>query len=224
MNVPSGKTTRRWLETMASVGLLVALIGCTGTLTSNGDPSVDPEQMEGAGGRDISEYWPSIEIPLSENTRMLSFEMMQAEVMRATGHSWELDGVDQWERNRGALGGADYVTTFADDLTPSQQRVVLWRKMAFQVCGDLVDAEAGAATRTVFTEVDPGASFDSASQATTAQIRTLFFRFFLAEPDDSDVTQGANLLSALSQTGADGPAVWGGLCVAYLGSMRFLTY
>ena len=43
--------------------------------------------------------------------------------------------------DRGAFGAADYQSTFVDDLTPSQQRIVLIRKMAFQVCGDVVEAE-----------------------------------------------------------------------------------
>jgi hypothetical protein len=213
---------------IAIVSLALTVVGCEGlgVITTGDDQGngVDPTQLEGAGGRSITEYWPSIEIPLSENTRMLSFDMMRNEVMRATGHSWVVDGQDMWERNRGALGGADYQTTFVDDLTPSQQRIVLWRKMAFQVCTDLVDDEAGASSRLVFLDVDPAASFDPASSAVQRQILALFRRFFLADAEDQDVADARELLQALAPGGQDGRTAWRGLCVAYLSSMRFLTY
>ncbi len=202
---------------------VAALVGCSGEIEKTGEPISN--EMLGAGGRDISEYWQSIDVALSQNTRMLSYSMLRSEVTRATGKSWVVAGADQWDRNRGPLGGADYKTTFADDLTPSQQRIVLIRKMAFQVCGDLVAAEAGAAaTRTVFTELDPGAAFDSASATTKAQITAMFRRFFLSDPEEADLTDGAALVHALAPTGANGQVAWRGLCVAYLGSMRFLTY
>jgi hypothetical protein len=183
---------------------------------------VDPNELVGAGGRDLSEYWPSIDIPLSQNTRMLSFDMMRNEVQRAAGRSWVINGNDQWEANRAGLGGADYVTVFAEDLTPSQQRMVLWRKMAFQVCGDVVAAEAGAPTRTVFTVVDPGAALDTAAPATADQVRALYRRFFLADPPDDDVADSIALLTTLVPAGAN--VAWRGLCAGYLGSMRFVTY
>src|SRR5262249_47945791 len=137
------------LRTLINILLLVA-VGCTGEVAS---PGIENADVMGAGGRNIAEDWPAIDVPLSQNTRLLSCEMLRAEVKRATGKSWVVAGVDQWEKNRGSLGGADYTSTFADDLTPSQQRVVLVRKMGFAVCGDLVTAESGAATRAVFTEV-----------------------------------------------------------------------
>ena len=200
---------------------LVLLVACTGEVTT---PGIDNQEMLGAGGRNIAEYWPSIGVALSQNTRMLSYDMLRAEVSRATGKSWVVGGVDQWERNRGALGGADYTTTFADDLTPSQQRIVLVRKMAFQVCGDVIAAEAGAATREVFTELDPGAAFDPAGASTETQIRALFKRFFLEDAGADDVTEAKALLAKLSPDGANGTVAWRGLCAGYLASMRFLTY
>src|SRR5678815_3776777 len=81
---------------------LVCAVGCNGDIADG--PKADPKEMAGAGGRDIAEYWPSLDIPLSQNTRMLSAEMLKAEVMRATGRSWVVMGVDQWDRNRGPLG------------------------------------------------------------------------------------------------------------------------
>ena len=202
---------------------IVALAACTGEIEKTGGTPVSNELL-GAGGRDISEYWQSLDVPLSQNTRMLSYPMLRSEVTRATGKSWVVNSVDQWERNRGPLGGADHVTTFTDDLTPSQQRIVLIRKMAFSVCGDLVAAEAGTATRTVFTAIDPGAAFDAASATTKAQITSVFHRFFLSEPEEEDFVDGVALLTKLSPAGDQGRIAWRGLCAAYLGSMRFLTY
>ena len=205
-----------------AAGLAVLLSACTGEISKEGpDGKPVTDEMLGAGGRDVSEYWQSIDHALSQNTRMLSYAMLKSEVMRATGRSWVLAGVDQWERNRGPLGGADFVTTFADDLTPSQQRIVLIRKMAFTVCGDLVTAEAGSAARTVFTVLDPGVAIDPAAEATKTQIAALFKRFFLDEAAPADLADGAALLGAL---GTDPKIAWRGLCTSYLGSMRFLTY
>jgi hypothetical protein len=203
---------------------LLALVVCAACTGDIGEQSTAANEMRGAGGRDIAEYWPTIEVAGGQNTRMMSYDMIKAEVTRATGKGWVVSGVDQWPRNRGALGGADYVTTFADDLTPSQQRMVLVRKMGFAVCGDLVTSEAGQATRIVFTDVDPGATLDPAAATTKAQISALFRRFFMADAADEDVSEGVALLTSLQQGGADAKAAWRGLCVSYLSSMRFLTY
>jgi hypothetical protein len=205
---------------LLAAGLAVILSACTGEISKDGNGPASDE-MAGAGGRDISEYWQNIDYALSQNTRMLSYSMLRSEVTRATGRSWVIAGADQWDRNRGPLGGADYVTTFADDLTPSQQRIVLIRKMAFQVCGDLITAEAGVAARTVFTELDPGVAIDAASAATKSQIAALYRRFFLEDASDADLADGAALLGKL---GTDPKVAWRGLCASYLGSMRFLTY
>jgi len=199
-------------------------LSCTGEVGSAGGGGGSSFEMSGAGGRDISEYWLSLDIPLSQNTRMLSFEMLRSEVDRATGRSWVVAGADQWDLNRGPLGGADYATTFADDLTPSQQRIVLIRKMAFAVCGDLVTAEAGSVSPAIFTELDPGAAFDAAAANTKAQISALFRRFFLADASAVDIADGQALLAALSPDGSDGRIAWRGVCASYLASMRFLTY
>lgn len=207
---------------IGAAGVVLALASCTIGDVALEPGEVDPDELKGAGGRDLSEYWPSIDIPLSQNTRMLSFDMMRNEVMRATGRTWVINGTDQWEPNRTGLGGADYVTIFAEDLTPSQQRMVLWRRMAFQVCGDLVAAEAGAPTRAVFTVVDPGAAIDAAAASTASQIRALFRRFFLSDAEDEDVADSLALVSTLAPGGPD--VAWRGLCAAYLGSMRFVTY
>jgi len=214
------KTVRARSAALIAAGLVLTLTSCN----DPGPAEVNSAEMAGAGGRDISEYWQSIDVPLSQNTRMLSFEMLRSEVSRATGRSWVVGDVDQWDLHRGALGGADYVTTFADDLTPSQQRIVLIRKLAFQVCGDVVAAEAGAATRTVFTELDPGAAFDAGGDQVAAQIQALFRRFFIDDAATADVAEGVELLRALSPAGDDGKTAWRGLCVSYLASMRFLTY
>jgi hypothetical protein len=208
-------------KTALCASIITMVAACTGEVTSENPSGGDPIEMNGAGGRDIAEFWTDLEVPLSQNTRMLSFEMLRAEVKRATGRSWVVSGVDQWDRNRGPLGGADYVTTFADDLTPSQRRIVLVRKMAFSVCGDLITTEGGSATRTVFTEVDPAAAVDATAAVTKTQVESLYRRFFLAEPNAADT---ADTLALISTLGTDGKVAWRGVCASYLGSMRFLTY
>lgn len=197
---------------------------CTGDVTTGfGDSEGDSKHMKGAGGRSVAEYWPSIDIPMSQNTRMLSFEMLRSEVQRATGLDWALGGVSQWEPNRAALGGADYVSTFADDLTPSQQRIVLLRKMAFTVCGDLVAQEGGSETREVFDVLDPADPASVTSADADSQIASLHYRFFLEEAEEIDIAESKELLSVLSAEGGS-EAAWRGVCASFLGSMRFLSY
>ena len=107
-----------------------------------GGPSVvtpADDRLQGAGGRDLTEFWDLLAVPLSANVKMLTFEMMKAEVKRATGLSWVVAGTDQWESNRATFGGPNYQTTFTEDITPSPQKILLWRKMAYQVCLDMRD-------------------------------------------------------------------------------------
>lgn len=223
----------------ALFALLLAgqLAACSGTVSVDGGPGDgdDPDdprnpdgpeapgddELAGAGGRDLTEYWPDIDLPYSQNTKMLSFEQMRNEVQRATGRSWREDGQDQWEAHRGVLGGADYIDIWAVDREPSQQKLVTWRKMAFRVCGAAVNADAGAPDRTLFVAVDPGAAIDPATAA--PQVEQLFARFFLEAPSQTEVDQAIAALSEM-ETLANARQAWRGLCAAYLSSQRFLTY
>ncbi len=215
---------------------ITLVAGCVGKIGDNpdnnadGDAGVDAEPdampddpLTGAGGRDLTEFWPAISIPYGENTRMMTYEQVKNEVLRATGRSWIVASVDQWAPNRSVLGGADYVRTFSDDRSPNQQKIVTLRRMAFSVCGDVVTAEAGQATRTIFTVVDPATTIDIASATATAQVQALWKRFFLVDPSAADVTESLSALGSL-QTMATSREAWRGLCGAYLASMRFLTY
>jgi hypothetical protein len=227
---------RKTMRRINALAIALIATGCTGLVDGSGPGSgeegsgsgsgsdVIPEnELEGAGGRDLTEYWPNISVPFGENTKMLIFEQIRTEVMRATGRSWLVSGVDQWEANRGVLGGADYVRSFMDDRTPSQQKLVTIRKMAFTVCGDVVTAEAGQATRTVFAAVDPAVTIDTNSAIVTTQVQALWKRFFLATPSAADVTESLSALGSL-QTMSNSREAWRGLCAGYLSSLRFLTY
>ena len=124
----------------------------------DGDLTLPPadNRLQGAGGSDLTGFWGALDVPLSANAKMLAFDMMKGEVERATALSWVVAGADQWERNRAAFGGPNFQTTFIVDITPSSQKILLWRKMAYQVCLDAVTRDAGKLSRTLFTEVDPG--------------------------------------------------------------------
>jgi hypothetical protein len=231
--------TLKWL----SLGLLVG--GCYGSTQLDAtmdDPPVYPDltdlppdeggpnivpadtRLEGAGGRDITEFWNLLDPPFSFNTRMLAFDMMKSEVKRATALSWNISGVDQWELNRAPLGGADYVTGFTEDTTPSQQKLVLWRKMAYQVCEDAVVRDAGKTTRVLFADVDPAVAISASSPAVAAQVQSLYTRFFFDPAPASEVTRATTLLTAAYADASDAKQAWRALCVGYLGSMKFLTY
>ena len=220
------------------LGALLPLCGCyglttagltTGVMGTEEDPGVvtpPPEDLRlvGAAGRDLTEFWEILEVPLSQNAKMLGFDMMKSEVMRATGLSWLEGGADQWERNRDAFGAADYRTNFSEDLTPSQQKLVLWRKMAYQVCQDAVARDAGRVTRVLFTEVDPALPISTSNAAVNAQLDGLYRRFFLDPPPAADLALASGLLAAAFADGGDPKEAWRDLCVGLLGSMKFLTY
>ncbi len=191
-----------------------------------GGPGLPPadDRLKGAGGRDLTEFWDPVSVPLSANVKMLTFDMMKAEVKRATGLSWVVAGVDQWEGNRAAFGGPNYQTTFTEDITPSPQKILLWRKMAYQVCRDAVARDAGKPTRVLFTEVDPGAAISTSNAAVTAQIEGLYQRFFLEAPSAAETARASGLLAAAFADGNDPKEAWRALCVGCLASMKFLSY
>lgn len=182
------------------------------------------DRLAGAGGRDLTEFWDPIPVPYSANVKMLGFDMMKSEVKRALELTWKVGGVEQWEANRSALGGANYQTTFTEDVTPSQQKVLLWRKMAYQVCADAVARDAGKATRVVFTDVDPGVAISTSNAAVNAQVDALYQRFFLEDAPASEHTRATTLLAAAYADGTDPKEAWRALCVGYLASLKFLSY
>lgn len=188
-----------------------------------GLPPTD-DRLKGAGGRDLTEFWDPIQVPYSNNVKMLGFDMMKAEVKRATGLSWMVGGIDQWEQNRAAFGGANYQTTFNEDLTPSPQKLLLWRKMAYAVCADAVAKDAGKATRALFTEVDPAVAISTSNAAVNAQVDALYVRFFFEAPDAAIRMRAGTLLAAAYADGMDSKEAWRALCVGYLASMKFLSY
>lgn len=191
-----------------------------------GGPGLPPSdtRLKGAGGRDLTEFWDVRAVPFSANVKMLTFDMMKSEVKRATGGSWVVGGVDQWEPNRSAFGGANYQTTFTEDITPSPQKILLWRKMAYAVCADAVARDAGKATRTVFTEVDPAVAISTSNAAVNAQLDALYQRFFLEDATAQERARASGLLAAAYADGTDPKEAWRALCVGYLASMKFLSY
>jgi len=196
--------------------------GTPGATSPGTTPSDD--RLVGAGGRDLTEFWDPIPVAYSNNVKMLSFDMMVTEVKRALDLSWKVGGVDQWEANRSTLGGANYQTTFSEDITPSQQKVLLWRKMAYQVCADAVARDAGKTTRVVFTDVDPGVAVSTSNAAVNAQVDSLYQRFFLEDAPAAEHTRATTLLAAAYADGTDAKEAWRALCVGYLASLKFLSY
>ena len=184
----------------------------------------EDNRLIGAGGRDLTSFWEVLDVALSENVKMLTFDMMKAEVKRATGLSWVVAGADQWESNRATFGGPNYQTSFTEDITPSPQKILLWRKMAYQVCLDAVARDAGKTTRVMFTEIDPAVTISTSNAAVNAQIDALYTRFFLEAPTATETTRASGLLAAAFADGADPKEAWRALCVGYLASMKFLSY
>lgn len=229
------KNLRNASSLIAAAVLAASTLGCTGLITGSGDDDSSdrpgesaigdpvPRELVGAGGRDITQFWPNVEVRGGENTKMLNYEMLKNEVMRATGRSWVIGTTDQWAANRGILGGADWVTSWNEDRNPSQAKIITIRKMALKVCLDAVNADAGQTTRTLFTDLDPDLTIDPAAAITRTQVSNLYERIFLDTPAEEEITDALSALTDLQTI--NGPRLaWRGLCGAYLSSMRFLTY
>jgi hypothetical protein len=148
---------------------------------------------------------------------MLSFSQMEAEATRATGVTWP-----DWAANRAVFGGADYVTTFEDDRTPSGTKILTWRKMAFDVCATMLTAEAKAPS--LFSAIGPTAPIAAGDPKVASQVKLVFVRFFLEDPALADVDASIQALSDTVAAGGVPQDAWTDLCVGYLSSMRFLTY
>src|SRR5262245_60722400 len=96
------------MRNLRKLSTLVAVLGVGCTVESvrpdDGDDGEDnSHELEGAGGRELLVDWPAIDIPYSENAKMLNFEMLRNEVKRVTGRSWVEGGVDQWALHRTVL-------------------------------------------------------------------------------------------------------------------------
>jgi hypothetical protein len=165
----------------------------------------------------ISDGWETAAVPYGDNVKLLSYAQMQSEVERATGVVWP-----DWAANRVVFGGADYVTTFSDDRTPSGTKLLTWRKMAFDVCGTMIGAEA--AKPSLFTAISPTVAISASDPKVAAQVKLVFARFFLENPAQADVDASTKALGDLIAAGGSPQDAWTGLCVGYLSSMRFLTY
>jgi hypothetical protein len=236
--------TRRWASSNALapwVPLALALAACSDLGSSGDEPSGNgnPIAPPGAGGNGsggappgadrvvgasaggmthiISDGWAEAPVPYGDNVKMLNFPQMRAEVRRATGVDWP-----SWAQNRVAFGGADYVATFQDDRTPSATKLVTWRKMAFEVCTTLTNAEASAPS--LFSAISPTAPIAANDPKIAAQVKLVFTRFFLDDAGANDVVASTKALTDIVDAGGSPIEAWTGLCVGYLSSMRFLTY
>ena len=232
------------LSLLVALAALVALVGgCVGLLGDGGDEgqgggaggpggaSSAKGTSSGADGDDspvigasaggqthvISDGWSTAPVRYGDNVKMLSYVQMQAEVARATGVVWS-----GWANSRAVFGGADFVTTYADDRTPSGTKLVTWRKMAFDVCARMLTTEAS--TPSLFSAVSPTAAIRADDAKVAAQVRLVFTRFFLEDPTAADVDASIKALGDTVAAGGSAEDAWTGLCVGYLSSMRFLTY
>ena len=165
----------------------------------------------------ISEDWAEAPVPYGDNVKMLRFQQMQAEVERATGVTWS-----NWAANRAAFGGVDFRATFYEDRTPSATKLLIWRRMAFDVCAELVGTETNAPV--LFTAIAPTETVAATDPKVTAQVKLVFARFFLEEPRPEEIAASTKALAATIESGGSPEEAWTALCVGYVSSMRFLTY
>lgn len=206
------------LELLAAGYLALMGGGCTSTLGGGEEPN---EAVVGssAGGQTniISDNWDEAPVRLGNNLKMLSFAQMQSEVLRATTIAY-----DGWAQNRAVFGAPDFTTTFFEDRTPTATKILTWRKIAFAVCGSMVQKES--ATPALFTSISPTAAIDVANAKVGDQVKAMFTKFFLEAPTSEEVEASTKALADTVAAGGSPAEAWSNLCVAYLSSMRFLTY
>lgn len=182
-------------------------------------PDDEPVIGASAGGQTnvISENWELASVHAGNNLKMLNFEQMQAEVLRATSITYSA-----WAENQVVFGAPDYKTTFQEDRTPTATKILTWRKIAFSVCTSMVKKEA--ATPQLFSSIAPTAAISADDPKVTAQITAMFTKIFLEPPTSSELDASSKALVDTAAAGASPTQAWSSLCASYLSSMRFLTY
>jgi hypothetical protein len=215
-----GAGIRSRIGSVALGGLFLAIGGCTVGGGGGASPA-DNEPIIGAsaGGETniISDGWELASVHAGNNLKMLNFAQMQSEVLRATSIVYE-----GWAENRVVFGAPDFKTTFQEDRTPTATKILTWRKIAFSVCGTMVKKET--ATPALFSSIAPTAAIAADDPKVTAQVTTIFTKFFLEPPTSSEIEASTKALVDTIAAGAAPAEAWGSLCAGYLSSMRFLAY
>jgi len=198
----------------------IALAACT--VGQGGDSQAGSgEPVIGASGGGetniISDGWAESPVRFGNNVKMLNFRQLKAEVARATG----VTSYD-WGTKSAIFGAADYKTSFHDDRTPAASKIVAFRKVAFDVCAQMVKAEG--TTPKLFSALSPKAALTAEDPKVAAQVKLIFTRFFVEEPTQAEVDLSTKALTEQTAAGASPADAWAGLCAGYLSSMRFLSY
>lgn len=207
-----------FIALLAPIGMLA--FGCT--VGGGNDPSPaddDPIIGASAGGQTniVSDSWEVASVHAGNNLKMLNFAQMQSEVLRATGVTYSA-----WGDNRVVFGSPDFKTSYLEDRLPTATKILTWRKIAYSVCGDMIANEK--ATPALFSSIAPTAAIDAADSKVVAQVKAIFTKFFLEPPTTGEVAVSTKALADSIAAGGAPTDAWKSLCVAYLSSMRFLTY
>lgn len=202
-------------------GCLVTGACTVGSGSGSGENPADSEQVIGssAGGQTniISDAWEVETVPHGNNLKMLNFVQMQSEVLRATSITSK-----EWAGLRTAFGAPDFVNSYEEDRTPTATKILTWRKLAFSVCGSMITNET--ATPALFTSITPTAAISASDSRVTEQVTAVFTKFFQDPPTADEVALSTKMLTDVVAGGGKPGEAWTGLCVAYISSMRFLTY
>jgi len=205
------------------LGILALVGACTVGGGSGGDtapPDDEPVIGSSAGGETniISDGWAVETVHGGNNLKLISFAQMQAEVLRATGVNYA-----KWEKNRAVFGAVDFKTSFVEDRIPTGTKLLTWRKIAFSVCGDMVNNET--TTPKLFSSMAPTAAIAADDPKVAAQVKAIFTKFFFEPPTAKELEISIKALTdTLAVPGGTPSIAWTNLCVGYLSSMRFLTY
>lgn len=218
-------TLLRVVGHVVALGALVALVtgvcgACTGTIGSGNTEEDDgPVVGSTAGGMTniISDGWEIAPVRHGNSLKMLKFSQMKNEVLRATTVAYA-----KWDALRPTFGVPDFATRFDEDRTPTATKIVMWRKVAYSVCKDMVAKEQK--TPAIFSSISPSATIGAEDPAVAKQVEIIFTRFFLEPPSPDAVSQSIKTLTGIVAKGGSPTEAWGSLCMAYLSSMRFLTY
>lgn len=215
---------KAYLGILAAGALGLAGGACTTPIGGAGDgenrpPDDEPVIGASAGGQTnvISDGWELASVHGGNNLKMMNFAQMQSEVLRATSINYS-----QWEKHRTVFGAADFKSSFAEDRLPTATKVLTWRKIAFAVCGEMVKQET--ATPKLFSSIAPTAAIKADDPKVIDQVKAMFTKFFFEPPTAKELEVSTAALAKTVAAGGGPSDAWSNLCVAYLSSMRFLTY
>ncbi len=197
------------LESIAKTGCMVR------TFEASGGPPPDeqfpPELLSAYTGPANTDY---------ENT-FVNFVQLKARVKSVFNDTWVRNGVDNFQKNIGLLGGVDFQSHFVEARVATSDFLLGLDAMAPDVCGQAATAKTGP-----FTGLNPASPITDTTGTTNATaaktgIGQLYQRMLSRTATTAEVDSTYTLMKDLLAFG-DTTSAWSGACEALLRHPDFL--